>query len=111
MSPSKFATVDFNSFSNVVNGELRNAKAKYNGINPSTKETLWDTPVATQQDVDDAVAAANKAFPAWSQTPFEKRCDMLRKYLELYQGYEQEFTDLMCKECGKPVCGTNNLRL
>lgn len=104
MSPSKTTTIDFNTFQNIVNGELRGAKKTYTGINPSTREELWPVPVATSQDVEDAVKAANAAFPSWSQTPFEKRLDMLKKYLELYQGYEEELIELMTKECGKPVC-------
>jgi delta 1-pyrroline-5-carboxylate dehydrogenase len=104
MSPSKTSTVDFATFHNVVNGQLRGAKNTYTGINPSTKEELWPVPVATTQDVEDAVKAANDAFPAWSQTPIEKRKDTLREYMELYQGYEAELIELMTKECGKPVC-------
>jgi len=102
MSPSKTTSVDFTSFSNIVNGQPRGGKNTYTGINPSTKEELWPVPVATTQDVEDAVKAANDAFPKWSQTPFEKRIEMLKKYLELYQGYEEELTELMTKECGKP---------
>ncbi len=102
MSPSKVTTVDFGTYQNTVNGELRGGKNVYHGINPSTKEELWPVPVATTQDVEDAVKAANAAFPAWSRTPFEKRVEMIKKYQELYNGYEKELTDLITKECGKP---------
>jgi hypothetical protein len=111
MSPSKTTSVDFTSFSNIVNGQPRGGKNTYTGINPSTKEELWPVPVATTQDVEDAVKAANDAFPKWSQTPFEKRIEMLKKYLELYQGYEEELTELMTKECGKPVRPSHYLLL
>lgn len=103
MSPSKVTPIDFQSYANIVNGQARGGKATYNGINPATKEKLWDVPVATQQDVDDAVSAARAAFPAWSQTPFEQRAEMLVRYADAYAAYEKEFTDLVIAECGKPV--------
>jgi acyl-CoA reductase-like NAD-dependent aldehyde dehydrogenase len=59
-------------------------------------------PVATQQDVNDAVAAGKKAFNTWSQTTIEKRKELMGKFVELYGNYEQEFADLLCKETGKP---------
>ncbi len=104
MSPSKVSTIDFKSFSNIVNGQPRGGKTKYNGINPATKEKLWDLPVATEQDIEDAVSAARKAFPAWSKTPFEERVKMLTQFAEAYERYENEFTELMLLETGKPVC-------
>ena len=104
MSPSKVPTnIDFQSFSNIVDGQPRGGKAKYNGINPATKEKLWDVPVATQQDVEDAVSAARKAFPSWSKTPFEQRAKLLVQFADAFEGYEKEFTDLMTAETGKPV--------
>ncbi|KAI9869177.1 MAG: hypothetical protein M1830_005466 [Pleopsidium flavum] len=102
MSPSKVSTVEFDSFSNIIDGQPRGGKAKYNGINPATKEKLWDVPVATQQDVDDAVSAAQNAFPSWSKTPFEQRAKMLTQFGDAYASYEKEFTDLMVAETGKP---------
>lgn len=103
MSPSKVSTVEFDSFSNIIDGQPRGGKAKYNDINPATKEKLWDVPVATQQDVEDAVSAAQKAFPSWSKTPFEQRAKMLTQLADAYAAYEKEFTDLMVAETGKPV--------
>lgn len=84
-------------------GQPRGGKAKYNGINPATKEKLWDVPIATQQDVEDAVSAARKAFPSWSKTPFEQRAKLLVQFADAYEGYDKEFTDLMVAETGKPV--------
>lgn len=102
MSPSKFTSVSFDIFSNVVDGKVRDAKQKYNGIDPATKENLWDVPVASKEDVEDAVAAANKAFPAWSQTSWQERKDLLSKYKDLIFSYKDEFVKLFKYECGKP---------
>jgi acyl-CoA reductase-like NAD-dependent aldehyde dehydrogenase len=102
MSPSKSNTIDFIHFHNIVDGKQRGSKNIHNGINPATQDKLWDVPIATQQDVDDAVEAGLKAFKSWSQTPIEKRKELMLKFVDLYEGYEKDFADLMCKECGKP---------
>jgi acyl-CoA reductase-like NAD-dependent aldehyde dehydrogenase len=102
MSPSKSVDIDFTTFYNVVDGKNISSKNVHNGINPATQEKLWDVPIATQQDVDDAVESALKAFKTWSQTPIEKRKETMNKFIDLYSGYQEEFTTLMCKETGKP---------
>jgi len=48
------------------------------------------------------VEAGQKAFTTWSQTPIEKRKELMLKLVDLWAGYEEEFTDLLCKEAGKP---------
>lgn len=106
MSPSKVSTLSFDTFSNIVDGQPRSAKSFHQGINPVTGEKLWDVPIATQQDVDDAVKSAEKAFKTWSREPVEKRKELLQKYCDLYMSHSDEMTTLLCKETGKPVCST-----
>jgi acyl-CoA reductase-like NAD-dependent aldehyde dehydrogenase len=102
MAPSKVTEIDFTTFYNIVDGKQRSGKNVTQGVNPATKEKLWDLPIATEQDVNDAVDAAKKAFKKFSQTPVEERKKLLNKFIDVYMAYEQEFTDLMCKETGKP---------
>ncbi len=42
-------------------------------INPATGEELARVPFADERDVDDAVAAAARAFPAWRDLPIQER--------------------------------------
>lgn len=109
MSPSKVSNISFDTFSNTVDGKPRGAKTHHQGIDPATGEKLWDVPIATKQDVDDAVASAEKAFKSWSQESLEKRKEYLQKYCDLYMSYNEEFIDLLCKEAGKPVCYFNQV--
>lgn len=102
MAPGKVDTIDFGTFANIVNGQQKNNKNKYHGINPSTKEPLWDVPVASQEDVDEAVAAGNKAFQTWKNTTWEERTQRLERYKELFFSYEEELTEILIKETGKP---------
>ncbi|KAL3425901.1 aldehyde dehydrogenase [Phlyctema vagabunda] len=104
MAPSATATdrVSFTTFSNVVNGELRTSKTTTQGINPVTSEKLWDVPVATEADLDEAVKAARKAFPSWAKTPIEERKRLVLQWNDVFKSYTAEFTELLIKECGKP---------
>jgi acyl-CoA reductase-like NAD-dependent aldehyde dehydrogenase len=102
MAPSKVTTVDFNTFTNIVNGEPRTSKNKYNGIDPTTKEKLWDVPTASKDDVEDAVKAANSAYRKWSKKSWEERQEALTRFKEVYSSYLDELTELLIKETGKP---------
>ncbi|CAF9936441.1 hypothetical protein IMSHALPRED_010755 [Imshaugia aleurites] len=102
MPSSDDSRVLFDSFFNNVNGRSRDAPEHYHGVNPATREPLWNTPVATNEDVNDAVLAAENAFHSWSIVPFEKRAKLLEDFAELYASYEKGFTELLVRETGKP---------
>ncbi|KAI7700578.1 aldehyde dehydrogenase, partial [Hortaea werneckii] len=102
MSPSKVSTIAWDTFHNIVDGKPRDGKAKHHGVNPATGEQLWPVPIGTQQDVDDAVDAAQKAFESWSQVPLEKRKSLIEKFKDHYMAYNDDMIDLMCQETGKP---------
>lgn len=95
-------SLSFSTFSNIINGKPRGSKSQHHGVSPATKEELWPVPIATEQDVDDAVDAAAAALPAWKKTPFDERCELVRKLGETFTQYEQEFTELLMAETGKP---------
>merc|ERR1712072_725512 len=102
MSPSKVSTIAWDTFHNIIDGKPRDGKAKHHGVNPATGEQLWPVPIGTQQDVDDAVDAAQKAFESWSQVPLEKRKSLIEKFKDHYMAYNDDMIDLMCQETGKP---------
>jgi acyl-CoA reductase-like NAD-dependent aldehyde dehydrogenase len=102
MAPSKLTTIDFGTFFNVVNGENRSSKTKYHGVDPTTKEKLWEVPAATADDIEDAVAAANKAYASWKKTTWTERTKYLQRFKEVYESYQEEMIELLLKETGKP---------
>ncbi|KAH9863670.1 hypothetical protein J1614_009602 [Plenodomus biglobosus] len=102
MSPGKVSTFNFEEFHNIVDGKKRGSDKTHHGINPSTGKELWGVPVASEKDLDDAVAAAKKAFPAWRDAGIEKRKEVMGKLVELYSQYTEEFTTLLCAELGRP---------
>jgi acyl-CoA reductase-like NAD-dependent aldehyde dehydrogenase len=68
-----------------------------------TGEKLWDVPIATQQDVDDAVVSAQKAFEKFRYTEMSERKKLLQKIKDQYMSHVDEIAELLIKETGKPV--------
>ncbi len=95
--------MDFTSFNNIIDGKQWGADESYHGINPATEEPLWEVPCAAEAHLDKAVEAAQRAFLSWSQTTFEYRCDLVKRYAEAFLTYEKEFIELLMKETGKPA--------
>jgi len=46
-------------------------------INPSNGDVLGEVPLASEADIDTAVAAAKQAFPAWAALPTNRRAEHL----------------------------------
>lgn len=72
-------------------------------INPATGEEIAEVPVADSVDVDNAVAAARKAFPVWSKKPTKERAALLKKWAAFVEASRPEITALDTAVHGSPV--------
>ncbi|EFQ34800.1 aldehyde dehydrogenase [Colletotrichum graminicola] len=88
-------------FFNVVDGQRRASDNHHQCTNPRTEEPLWDAPVATVHDLEDAITAAQKAFQTWSKTTVKERADYLRKIVDVYIAHKEELMEIIMKETGK----------
>lgn len=70
-------------------------------FNPAMGEPVARVALGTAEEVDAAVHAAGKAFPAWSATPPLTRARVLFKYLQLCQQHTDEFAAMVTREHGK----------
>ena len=62
-------------FKLLINGKLVSGVARLNVINPATEEVLAEAPRADRAQLNEAIAAAKAAFPAWSAKPIPRaRC-------------------------------------
>lgn len=71
-------------------------------INPATEEASGKIALGDARDVDRAVQAARKAFPAWSQTSREERLKVLERILEEYQKRSADLAVAVTEEMGAP---------
>lgn len=72
-------------------------------IEPATGEVIAQIPDSDGQDVDDAVQAAKRAFPAWSKTPVAERSRLLLKLADLIEQNLDELAKLESRDNGKTV--------
>ncbi|TDR80268.1 CoA-acylating methylmalonate-semialdehyde dehydrogenase [Paludibacterium purpuratum] len=71
--------------------------------NPAVGAVVARVPLATDRDVDAAVAAGRRAFPAWADTPPLKRARILFRFKELLTQHQQALAELISSEHGKLV--------
>ncbi len=68
---------------------------------PSTGKPIARVPNCTPKEVEDAIAAAKEAFPAWKNTPVKKRAAIMMKLRSLIERDMEELTRLVATENGK----------
>jgi acyl-CoA reductase-like NAD-dependent aldehyde dehydrogenase len=72
-------------------------------INPATEEVIAQCPTASATQLEQAVAAARRAFPAWSATPLEERQRLLQELVNRIVASADEMAELLVAEQGKPL--------
>lgn len=72
-------------------------------LNPATEEAIARVPVATQADVDRAVAAAGRASCAWSMTTPAERSVALLKWADRIERQSDDLSRLETANVGKPL--------
>ena len=71
--------------------------------NPATQEVIARVPMATQSELDQAVAAAQKAFKTWRKVPIGERARIFLKYQELIRKHQREIAEILTAEQGKTL--------
>lgn len=87
----------------LINGELVDGVNTIDVINPATEEVVAVCPVASEAQLEDAIAGSKRAYRSWRATSLEER----RKYvLELADALHEQadsFARLLTQEQGKPI--------
>ena len=86
-----------------VNGEWKESKTEkwMEVTDSSTGEIIAEVPCCTADEVEEAIAAADAAYPAWSQLSISKRTQMMFKWRNVLLDHLEELTVLCAKELGK----------
>jgi aldehyde dehydrogenase (NAD+) len=81
----------------------------YEALNPATGRALAQVAAGSAPDVDAAVAAARKAFPAWSKTPGHVRARYLYAMARHIQKQARLLAVLESLNNGKPIRETRDI--
>jgi aldehyde dehydrogenase (NAD+) len=71
-------------------------------VNPADEQPVATISLGSSADVDRAVAAAKRAFEAYSETGVRERLDLLRRIVEVYQSKIEEMAAAISQEMGAP---------
>ena len=86
-----------------LNGQVQDSGAERfsNVFNPATGAVQARVALASQQTVDEAVASALKAFPAWSEQSSLRRARVMFRFKQLLDEHHDELAEIICREHGK----------
>src|SRR6202451_2103887 len=82
--------------------EVKGASGRQGDVfNPSTGEVQAKVALANRAEVENAIANAEAAFPAWAATNPQRRARVMFKFLELIQSEYDDLARLLSSEHGK----------
>jgi len=86
----------------LINGEMHNdSKRTQDVYNPSTGKVEKKVALASKQTVEQAISAAQDAFPQWRNTPPLKRARVMFRFKELLEQNADKICRLIGEEHGK----------
>ncbi|KOY58167.1 gamma-aminobutyraldehyde dehydrogenase [Streptomyces sp. XY332] len=88
-----------------IDGQLRSGTSgrSHTIVNPATGEDVLTYELASTADVDAAVAAAKRAFPAWAAATPGERADALHRLAAVLAEQAEDFAYAESLQCGKPI--------
>jgi betaine-aldehyde dehydrogenase len=103
--PRKGATTTITSLKNFIDGDWTDAAAGERDpiLNPATAEQIAEAADSGSRDVDWAVAAARRAFEAWSRTTPAARAQALLGIADAIEKHTEELGRLEAENAGKPL--------
>ncbi|QDC10077.1 aldehyde dehydrogenase family protein [Oceanicola sp. D3] len=89
----------------IIGGQKRMAASSFDVTDPATGDVAGQAPKGTLADLEDAVAAAKAAFPAYSALSDETRRDYCTQIAAAIEAETEALAELITRETGKPLQG------
>ena len=86
-----------------IDGEAVGSQASFHVVNPATGRPFASCPDASRQELERAVQAARRAFPAWREQGAERRRAALHAFADAVEGELDALAALLTTEQGKPL--------
>ena len=88
---------------NFIDGVWKGGDAGHAVVNPVDAQPIADVPYASKADLDEALAASERAWPEWRATDVEKRGAILHKTAKLLRERADHIGQTLTQEQGKPL--------
>jgi len=90
-----------------INGQWQVGEGQgFHSIDPSDASQVWQANSATEQQVNQAIQAARRAFPSWANLPLEERLIVIERFADLLKAHSEDIATLISRETGKPLWET-----
>lgn len=86
----------------LIDGKIVPSNATLDVFNPATNEAFAQAPAASVEQMNEAVAAAKRAFPAWAALSWDEREAYCVRLYEAVEAQKEDFITLLSLEQGKP---------
>ena len=87
----------------LINGQWVPGSSRFAVHDPATGAHLADVANLGPQEAEQAIAAANAAWPAWRAKTAKERSTLLRKWYDLLMQHQDDLARIMTAEQGKPL--------
>ena len=87
----------------LINGNLVAGDQTMPVLNPASEEVLTECPRGSVAQLNEAVAAAKAAFPAWAKTDIGARRKIIDEIADLIDANANELARTLTQEQGKPL--------
>ncbi len=87
----------------LIDGQLRDSQLSLEVVNPATGQVFTACARTTPALLDEAVAAARRAFGAWSGRPWAERAALLLRMADVIERHGEHLAHTLTTEQGKPL--------
>lgn len=87
----------------LINGQWRTLSETFDVLNPATGEVIARMAKGGKLETEQAIAAAERAFPAWRALTAKQRSEILYRWYQLIIDNKSWLAQLMTAEQGKPL--------
>jgi len=103
-SPTVLAPTELlTGFTLSIDGQPVTSASTLDVIDPATGQVFARCPAAGDAELDRAVTAARRAFPAWRDLTYEARALYIRTFCDALRGQQAPLAELLTREQGKPL--------
>lgn len=96
-------------FYNIVGAERRDGQNCTRVTCPRTGEALWEAPLASKEDLEDAVSSGRASARSWGNASLHIRQNLLRDFALELTAWAKSLSPILARETGKSVSQTKRL--
>mgnify|MGYP002494696857 CR=1 FL=1 len=87
----------------LIDGEWRGSRSRelIEVTDPATQDVFALAPKATADEIEQAIASAQRAFETWREVPAPERARLMLRYQHLLKEHHDELGELLARETGK----------